>query len=160
MADENTVQEIEEGKGEKKSDFLKMVLIGLVVFVIAIGTSYLLLQRMIQPLLPEYQNVQRSVTVGNLVNVGEFTTNLRDSGFVKMEVTVEVAGEDDKTLQQVENSIPIIRDTVINTIASKSRADLSSSNRDNLKEEFKQQINYRLGSELIYAIYFEQVVVQ
>lgn len=160
MADENTVKE----KGtEGKADFLKMVLIGLVVFLVAVGTSTLLLRNMIQPLLPENRSADSVHQVGNLIKIGEFVTNLNDVGgsrFIKMEVTVEIPGDNSKAAEKINSSIPIIKDTILNIISSKTMADFDSRNRNNLRAEIKNELNARLGSDIIYAVYFEQLVIQ
>jgi flagellar FliL protein len=160
VAEENAGKEKDK---EKRSDFLKMVLIGLVVFVIAIGVSTMVLRSMLQPLFPEYRTAaaNNSYSVGDLVKVGEFVSNLNDNRFVKMEVTVEVINNDkSKSVERVNSSIPIIRDTILNIIASKTSADFDSRNRENLRAEIKNALNTRLGADPIYAVYFEQLVLQ
>jgi len=157
VAEDNAGNEVSK---ENRTDFLKMVLIGLVVFVIAIGTSFFLLRSMIQPLFPEYKKPEVSHTVGNLVNVGEFVTNLNDNRFIKMEITIEVPSDDAKALERVNTSIPIIRDAIITIISSKTNADFDPRNRENLRSEIRNALNSRLGDETIKAVYFEQLVLQ
>lgn len=159
MAEENTGKEVNT---EKKTDFIKMVLIGLVVFLIAIGSSFFLLRSMIQPLFPEYRTskAEEAHTVGNLVNIGEFLTNLNDNKFIRMVVTVEIASDNEKAMEMINSSIPIVKDTILNIISAKTNADFDPRNRENLRSEIKNALNTRLGNDPIFAVYFEQLVIQ
>ncbi len=58
----------------------KIILIGLLIFLVAMGASYLLMKSLMAPLMPKTEEAARkSVSIsGGLVSAGEFTTNIND----------------------------------------------------------------------------------
>ena len=89
MVDENTQEAV-----EKSSIDFKIILIGLVLFIVAMGFSFFLMRSMMAPFLPEKETEKQMESRGSLVSVGEFTTNINDvagTRFLKVEVFVEVS---------------------------------------------------------------------
>lgn len=146
----------------KKSD-LKIIIIGLVFFLVAMAGTYFLINRMMAPLLPENSAEKQELSTGNLVSVGEFTTNINDVGsnrFLKFEVFVEVSKEDKKSQEIINEAMPIIKDSILSIISSKTAADLDVRNRDNLKAEIKNELNKKIGSNVIHSVYFTSFIMQ
>lgn len=156
LAEEKNTEEVKEKSG---FDF-KIVIIGLAVFLITIGASYFMLRSLIAPLVPEKESASEAIT-GNLVSVGEFTTNIDDeegTRFLKVEVSIEV--EDESAKEEVTTFMPIIKDILNSTLASKSVEELDVNNRENIKKEIRKKINTKLGTELVKGVYFTTFIMQ
>ena len=156
MAEENSA----EVKQKTGFDF-KIVLAGLVIFLVAMGASYFILHSLIAPLVPEENNQPAKVLTGNLVSLGEFTTNVTDvagTRFLKAEVYVEVT--DKKTTQSLDEYMPVMQDSVLTILSSKTVADLDVRSRDNLKEEIRVDLNHKVGKNAIKSVYFTSFIMQ
>ncbi len=160
MAEEIKTNEKEKGLN---SDFVKMIIIGVVVFIIAMGTSYLLFHSMIKGLIPSNNTAHNASIVGNLIKVEEFVTNISDPAgkrYVKLKVTLEVPSEPKTAAESVNQSLPIIRNCILEIVGSKSAADFDTHNWINLQGEIKTELNDRLGSGTISNVYFEDLIIQ
>ncbi|NLJ72454.1 MAG: flagellar basal body protein FliL [Syntrophomonadaceae bacterium] len=155
--DEEKTPEIKEKTG---FDF-KIIIAGLIIFLIAMGASYLLMKNLMSPLLPKDEKENKEVLTGNLIEVGEFTTNIGDMGgsrFVKVEVFVEVSGK--KGTENINEFMPIIKDSILTILSSQNVADLDVRNRQNLKNEVKNDLNAKLGNNTIKNVYFTSFIMQ
>lgn len=158
MVEENTPEVV-----EKSSIDFKIILIGLVLFIVAMGFSFFLMRSMMAPFLPEKETEKQVESRGNLVSVGEFTTNINDitgTRFLRVEVFLEVSGENKKATAEIETYMPIIRDTVLTILSSKTAADLDTYNREKMKLEIKNDLNRKIGSEIIQNVYFTSFIMQ
>ncbi|HQE24156.1 MAG TPA: flagellar basal body-associated FliL family protein [Syntrophomonadaceae bacterium] len=157
MAEEKTAEVT-----NNKSD-LRIIIIGLVFFLVAMAGTYFLISRMMAPLMPEKETQKQDMATGNLVSIGEFTTNINDvasTRFLKFEVFVEVSKEDKKSQEKINEAMPIIKDSILSIISSKTAADLDVRNRDNLKAEIKDQLNKKIGADVIQNVYFTSFIMQ
>lgn len=158
MADEKNA-EVKEKSG---FDF-KIVLVGLLIFLVAMGASYFMLKSLMAPFMPEEQKKEtKEKGTGTIVSVGEFTTNLNDptgSRFVKVEIYVELAGEKKKE-EELKEYMPIMKDTILGILSSKTAADLDVRYREELKQEIKTKLNKKLGSEMVKDVYFTSFIMQ
>ena len=158
MVDENTQEAV-----EKSSIDFKIILIGLVLFIVAMGFSFFLMRSMMAPFLPEKETEKQMESRGSLVSVGEFTTNINDvagTRFLKVEVFVEVSEENKKAAAEIESYMPIIKDSVLTILSSKTAADLDTNNREKIKLEIKKDLNRKIGSEVILNVYFTSFIMQ
>jgi len=148
---------------EKAGFDFRIILIGLLLFLVAMGTSYLVMRSLIAPLIPESKKEQVQLLSGNLVEVGDFTTNINSTGgtrFLKVTVTLEVSADDKKAVEKITNYMPVIKDSVVGILAIQSVADLDPRNRSHLKEAIKQDINAKIGGELVTNVYFTDFIMQ
>ena len=146
----------------KKSD-LRIIVIGLVFFLVAMAGTYFFISSMMAPLLPEKESEKTATATGNLVSIGEFTTNVNDvagTRFLRMEVFVEVSKEGKKNQEIITEAMPIIKDTILSIVSSKTVADLDVRNRDNLKAEIKKELNKKIGADIIRNVYFTSFIMQ
>lgn len=153
----------EAGMATKPGLDFKIILIGLVLFLVAMGGAYLLLSQLISPLLPEKDVSNQAGTTGNLVSVGEFTTNINDlagTRFLKVEIYVEIPSDDKKAPEKIDQFMPVIQDSILGIISSKTVADLDVRNRDHLKTEIKQALNHKIGGDLVKNVYFTNFIMQ
>jgi flagellar FliL protein len=158
LADEK-VAEIKEKPG---FDF-RIILVGLLLFLVAMGVTYFVMKSLIAPLVPETNKEQQELLAGNLVEVGEFTTNINAAGstrFLKVKVTVEISADDKKAQETITTYMPVIQDSILGILASQTLADLDVRNRASLKAEIKQDINAKTKSELVKNVYFTDFIMQ
>ena len=136
---------------------LKLILIGLGIFAIAIGITYFLMRSLISPLVPE-SNRYGSELNGSLVEIGEFTTNIGSSGnrYVKVAVAVNV---DMAQVETVSNYMPIIKDTILSVLSQQDISQMGASN-DALKETLREEINSKLGGNIVNSVYFTNFILQ
>lgn len=155
---------------EKSSGFdIKIIAIGLIFFVLVVGASYLgfyfLARSLVSPLMPQEETETvtsaENIAEGQIVKAGEFTTNVSDvkgSRYLKVIVYVQYAeasaGEESKA------TMPIIQDTILNILASKTVAELDVSKRDDIKKEIKESLNSKLGADTIQEVYFTDFIIQ
>ncbi len=155
MAEENST-EIKQKSG---LDF-KIIVIGLLIFLVAMGASYLLMKSLMAPLMPKTEKEVKEVTIsGGLVSAGEFTTNVNDTAgnrYLKVEVSLEVS--DKKSAESIKEYMPIIRDSIISILKSKTVADLDDQVA--LKEEIKTDLNKKMGKGFIKSVYFTNFIMQ
>ncbi|MGE5381122.1 MAG: flagellar basal body-associated protein FliL [Methylocystaceae bacterium] len=161
---------VEKPEGEKKKKFkapeiskdVKFIMVGVVLFMVALGCSFIMMKSLLAPLMPQSAAVKQKTETGTLITVGEFTTNISDpSGtrYVKTEVVVEV--EKDKTVEEEVNGyMPVIKDNILNILAASSIAELDVSNREVLKQQIKNSLNEALGSEKVLNVYFTTFLIQ
>jgi len=145
---------------KEKSGFdFKIIIIGLAIFLVAMGASYFIMRSLIAPLVPREE--EKETLTGNLVTVGEFTTNINDeegTRFLKVEVYVEVS--DEKGQEEIEAFMPVIKDTILGILSSQSVSDLDPINREKIKVKMKNNINARVGKNLIKGVYFTNFIMQ
>lgn len=148
-----------EKKAQSGFDF-KIIVIGLVFFLVAMGAAYLIMNHLLAPIMPSQEKQNQEAKVGALLSVGEFTTNINDvagTRFLLVEVTIET---DEKKKEEVNANMAVIKDAIINTFSAKTVADLDIRNRDHLKAEIASQLNARLGAEVIRNVYFTKFIMQ
>lgn len=155
MAEENASEKTKSG-----FDF-KIILAGFLVFVVCMVAAYFVFKSLMAPLLPHAEEQEVQVSVGSLVPVGEFTTNVNDvagTRFIRVEVTVESSLEEGAEV--VNENMPVIKDSIITILSSQTVADLDIRNRENLKQKIKEDLNSRLGAEVISNVYFTKFMMQ
>lgn len=140
----------------------KIIIIGLLVFIAAIGISFFIMKGLMAPLMPQTQaEDQNAVAIGVLVPIGEFMTNINDEGgtrYLKVEVTLETA--DSKSQEKINSYMPVIRDIIQGILSAKTVADLDVSNRETLKQEIQADINARVGADTVNNVYFTSFIMQ
>ncbi|WP_054694417.1 flagellar basal body-associated FliL family protein [Syntrophomonas palmitatica] len=155
MAEEKANETVKE----KGSFDFKIIIIGLVIFLVAMGASYFIMRSLIAPLVPKEE--EKETLTGNLVSVGEFTTNINDEGgtrFLKVEVFVEVS--DEKVQEEITVFMPVIKDTILGILSSQTVSDLDPINREKLKVKMKKSINAKIGKDLVKGVYFTNFIMQ
>lgn len=156
MAEEKSVEV------NNRSD-LKIIVIGLVFFLVAMASMYFMMGRLMAPLMPQKETQKQEVATGNLISIGEVITNINDvasTRYLKFEVYIEVSKEDKKSQEKLNEAMPIVKDTIISIISSKTAADLDVRNRDNLKAEIKEQLNKKIGADIVQNVYFTTFIMQ
>ena len=155
----------ENGEGKSGGFDFKIIVAGLVLFLVVMGSTYFILRSLIAPLMPESQKNTASATnvTGSLMSLGEFTTSISDvsgSHFIKVELYAKITDQDKKAMDKVNELMPVIQDKILEILSSKNVADLDVRNRNNLKQELINEINDQLGSNLVLDIYFTSFIMQ
>jgi len=158
VADANNVE-----MKQKAGLDLKIIIIGLLMFIVCLGVSYFLMKGLMAPLMPEEEITEKEkpAEIGVLLPIGEFMTNINDvagSRYVKVDVTIESseAGAQEK----IDKYMPVIRDSIQGILSAKTVADLDIRNRDNLKKEIQEDINRKIGSDTVNNVYFTSFIMQ
>lgn len=112
-----------------------------------------------EPIDPEAEAMEAQRVV---LPVGAFTMNLRGSGggrVLRMEIQVETTIGDQP---MIEESIPMLRDSVITLVSDYSYADVEGlDGKTRLRDELLGRMNALLpGEESIQRVYLTEFVVQ
>lgn len=142
---------------------LKIIIIGLFIFIAAIGASFFIMKGLMAPMMPQSQaeKEEGAVEIGVLVPIGEFMTNINDVGgtrYLKVEVTIETA--DSESQEKINTYMPVIRDSIQSILGTKTVADLAPGNHDALKQEMKEDINAKIGIDTVNNVYFTSFIMQ
>ena len=149
----------EEAGGKKKPP---MIMIMAVFAVMVLGAAFFVVQKASakQKAGPETKKVEK----GPVVTLDEFLVNLSDPGsdhFLKVTVGLELNKEKGKTEESLKEQTPMIRDAILASLSSKSRAEIAApGGRDKLKTDIKKKVNDALGEEDIQGVYFTNFVTQ
>ncbi len=158
MAEDTSTTEVKPKLGLD----IKIIVVGLLIFLVAMGASYFLMKSLMAPLMPKVETASKtSLETATLVAVPEFTTNISDvagNRYLKVEVSVELG--DKKNAESVKTFMPIIRDSILTILTSKTVADLDVRNRGNIKQEIQVDLNKKLGKDYIKNIYFTNFIMQ
>ncbi|MGD9125382.1 MAG: flagellar basal body-associated FliL family protein [Desulfarculaceae bacterium] len=100
---------------------------------------------------------------GTVLNLEPFIVNLADpSGKRYLKLTLTVDAKDEKLKKEMEDRMPMIRDSLLLLLTSKSYADINSvAGKLRLRNEVLKAINRSLGGVgAVHAVYFTEFVVQ
>jgi len=148
----------------KKSGFnTKKVLILVLVFglflVVTVGVAYMVAVKVVvdenKTENPKNSEVEER---GILVSGGEFTTNLKDKGIIK--ITLEYEVENEKVKEEVEEKSPIIKDKVISVLRSQKYDEVNGyMGMENLRSSIKQELNKILQKGKLMEVYITDIIV-
>jgi flagellar FliL protein len=100
---------------------------------------------------------------GNVLNLAPFIVNLADpEGKRYLKLTLAVDAKDPKLTKEIEARIPMIRDSILLLLTSKTYADIASTaGKIRLRNEILQGINRSLGAlGSVHTVYFTEFVIQ
>jgi flagellar FliL protein len=99
--------------------------------------------------------------VGASLSLEEFLVNVAGSNDHYLKTTLALGLKKGVTEKSLEEKIPLIRDTILSILSSKSLEELSSERgRSGLKQEIKERLNKELGGEQIVKVYFTAFATQ
>ncbi len=105
------------------------------------------------------QPTQKGNVFGPILDVGEFTQNIKDSAFLKVQISLELA--DKKYEEPIKTLLPVVKDKIIGVLSTKSLDDINNSNgKENLRQELLKQINEALGAPEVKNVLFTSFVYQ
>ena len=94
---------------------------------------------------------------GPIVNIGEFTVNLRGGSFLKTTIALEGMNKDSG--EKILEKEAFIKDRINTVLSSKSLEDMQPEMREDLKYELMNQLNEVTGNQ-IQSILFLSFVYQ
>lgn len=147
---------------DEKGGKLKMIIGGVVgVAVLGVGAQMTVLKSEDAGAeAAAVAEVDEATKGGELIQVDAMSVNLADGHFLKIGVAIELAeGEDGKEFEK-KGYPNKIRDLIITSAASKSMAELASSEG---KEDFRAKLHdgaEKLYKESYHGIYFTEFVMQ
>ena len=97
--------------------------------------------------------------IGPLFPLDTFVVNLKESGFIRVQIQIEFNTRDIPSIFIKKNIV--VRDAVISMLSKKTKETLlSEQGKTVLKDEIKSFINELLKKEEVSKIYFSQFVIQ
>ena len=100
---------------------------------------------------------------GSVLNLTPFIVNLADpEGKRYLKLTLAVDAKDPKLTKEIEARTPMIRDSILLLLTSKTYSDIASTaGKIRLRNEILQAINRSLGKlGSVHSVYFTEFVIQ
>ncbi len=105
------------------------------------------------------QPTKQAKQFGPIIDVGEFTLNLKDSAYLKVQISLELA--DKKYEEPIKTLLPVVKDKIIGVLSTKSLDDINNPNgKENLRNELLTQINEALGTTQVKNVLFTSYIYQ
>lgn len=145
-----------------------LLLVGLVIVVVLMAVTVVTVPAVasklgIEPLLAgmtDSSAKEEPKEFGPIVQAGDYTVNLQgDSSFLRVQISLELA--DKKAEEELKNLMPIVKDQVIDVIATKTVADVKNpAGKDGLRKELLEKLNQALGGSKVKNVLFTSYVYQ
>lgn len=148
-------------EGQSKINPVMLIaVVSVLVVLLAGGASYLIVSNLLESKAPLGSAKKE---IGPLYSMQEeIVANLADEGsehFVKAKITLEL--DNKKTLKEMEERSPQIRDTLISTLRSKQTSDIKAKDGLNkLRQEIMNKCNEKLIAGKVVNVYFTDFVMQ
>ena len=156
-----------EEEKSKKNPFMLLIIIQSItlVLIIAILTCLLINRPILKNVdtnnLKGPKNESKEVKAAATYQLQPFIVNLQGEGKRYLKVTMDLALDSKETIQEVEDKMASIRDTIIMILTNKSFKDVCNlSGKAKLREEIKKGINNILESGKVIKVYFSEFVIQ
>lgn len=154
----------EEKKGGGKKKLLIFLLLGLVLLAGAgVGAYFLLFSKPAPPPEEEAKPKEpKKPKAGPFLQLNPFVVNLVDpTGRRYLRVKIALELEDEGALNEANDRIPQINDTIILVLSSKTVEEvLAPEGKAELRFEIMNKLNQLLGPGKVRGVYFNQFVVQ
>jgi flagellar FliL protein len=163
MATEATVSP-EEKPGKKRRKWLKILLLLLLFFVLAGGggLAYIVFVDDAPPPAPGAKKAKPTEAPKALMPLEPFLVNLADKEtrrYLKLKLELEVDSE--KSIKELEKSLPRLRDALILLFSSKNYAEIASAEgKQQLKAEVLKRLAPLPGGNKISGAYFTEFIAQ
>ena len=151
-----------EEEKSKKNPFMLLIIIQSITLALAVTILILLLIN--KPVSKDKGSKKESKRVKAVATyqLQPFIVNLLDEeGRRYLKVTMDLALDSKETIQEVEDKMASIRDTIIMILTNKGFKDVCNiSGKAKLREEIKKGINNVLESGNVIDVYFSEFVIQ
>ncbi|WP_350344960.1 flagellar basal body-associated FliL family protein [Proteinivorax tanatarense] len=133
-----------------------LVIVGLILIILAASIAYIVARWQIAP--PEPADSDGGEVTGQLVDLGEFITDLADSNrVVRTEMYIEI---EEEYIEEIDRHNVQIRDKINTIIRSHKTEDLKSDEwEQKLKEDISEGVEHFITGEVV-NIYFKSFIVQ
>lgn len=146
----------EQDQDKKKNNNMKMIIILLFLATI-IGTSYIVATKIMGGASVSLKSEKKPETVN--LELDEILVKLSDeekSRYIKTNIAIS----HDKEIENINDYVPQIRDSIINYLMSKKADDFSANNMENVRKDIIKILKDKVDNEGIYDIYFVNLIVQ
>ena len=150
-----------EEEKSKKNPFMLLIIIQSITLALAVTILILLLIN--KPVSKDKGSKRESKRVKAVAtyHLEPFIVNLQGEGRRYLKVTMDLALSSKETIQEVEDKMASIRDTIIMILTNKGFKDVCNlSGKAKLREEIKKGINNILESGKVIKVYFSEFVIQ
>jgi len=158
-------QDLTQGTTVKKkrlSGLKKFVLIFLVILLIASGVGLGVVYMRTGTLPFGLQGLIEKPQVEQMMPMESFLVNLKDDRAMHyLKTTVVLSYLDSKDQVLIDQSIPQIRDVVIQYLRGLSRNDImDAGNLEIIRLDLLDQINLIFGRDVVHSLYFSDFLIQ
>lgn len=156
-----------EATPKKKGNKLVLILAFiLLAAAFGFGGSYLANKYILPKKAEAAKNDKTTISKDEvLVPISKFVVNLSGNSnnnyqYIRLKVSCLVADKD--ASENLTKSMPLVRDSVISVLNSKTANDLLDANEgiNNLKTAIKDKINQEYGQTIIKQVYITDLVIQ
>lgn len=160
-------EEQPEATPKKKGNKLVLILAFiLLAAAFGFGGSYLANKYILPKKVEAAKNDKTTISKDEvLVPISKFVVNLSGNSnnnyqYIRLKVSCLVADKD--ASENLTKSMPLVRDSVISVLNSKTANDLLEANEgiNNLKTAIKDKINQEYGQTIIKQVYITDLVIQ
>ena len=160
-------EEQPEATPKKKGNKLVLILAFiLLAAAFGFGGSYLANKYILPKKAEAAKNDKTTISKDEvLVPISKFVVNLSGNSnnnyqYIRLKVSCLVADKD--ASENLTKSMPLVRDSVISVLNSKTANDLLEANEgiNNLKTAIKDKINQEYGQTIIKQVYITDLVIQ
>ena len=160
-------EEQPEATPKKKGNKLVLILAFiLLAAAFGFGGSYLANKYILPKKAEAAKNDKTTISKDEvLVPISKFVVNLSGNSnnnyqYIRLKVSCLVADKD--ASENLTKSMPLIRDSVISVLNSKTANDLLDANEgiNNLKTAIKDKINQEYGQTIVKQVYITDLVIQ
>ena len=160
-------EEQPEATPKKKGNKLVLILAFiLLAAAFGFGGSYLANKYILPKKAEAAKNDKTTISKDEvLVPISKFVVNLSGNSnnnyqYIRLKVSCLVADKD--ASENLTKSMPLLRDSVISVLNSKTANDLLDANEgiNNLKTAIKDKINQEYGQTIIKQVYITDLVIQ
>ena len=160
-------EEQPEATPKKKGNKLVLILAFiLLAAAFGFGGSYLANKYILPKKVEAAKNDKTTISKDEvLVPISKFVVNLSGNSnnnyqYIRLKVSCLVADKD--ASENLTKSMPLVRDSVISVLNSKTANDLLDANEgiNNLKTAIKDKINQEYGQTIVKQVYITDLVIQ
>ena len=160
-------EEQPEATPKKKGNKLVLILAFiLLAAAFGVGGSYLANKYILPKKAEAAKNDKTTISKDEvLVPISKFVVNLSGNSnnnyqYIRLKVSCLVADKD--ASENLTKSMPLVRDSVISVLNSKTANDLLDANEgiNNLKTTIKDKINQEYGQTIVKQVYITDLVIQ
>ena len=160
-------EEQPEATPKKKGNKLVLILAFiLLAAAFGFGGSYLANKYILPKKVEAAKNDKTTISKDEvLVPISKFVVNLSGNSnnnyqYIRLKVSCLVADKD--ASENLTKSMPLVRDSVISVLNSKTANDLLEANEgiNNLKTAIKDKINQEYGQTIVKQVYITDLVIQ
>ena len=160
-------EEQPEATPKKKGNKLVLILAFiLLAAAFGFGGSYLANKYILPKKVEAAKNDKTTISKDEvLVPISKFVVNLSGNSnnnyqYIRLKVSCLVADKD--ASENLTKSMPLVRDSIISVLNSKTANDLLEANEgiNNLKTAIKDKINQEYGQTIVKQVYITDLVIQ